>query len=40
MYQKYIDMTPYKYYKMFGSGCTCKNPNCYKCDCQLVNLLI
>jgi len=40
MYQKYIDMTPYKGYKMIGSGCTCGKPNCDKCDCQIVNLLI
>jgi hypothetical protein len=40
MYKKYIDMTPYKGYKMVGGGCTCGKPGCDKCDCQIINLLI
>jgi len=40
IYKKFIKMTPYKSYKIIGGGCTCGQPGCDKCDCQIVNLLI
>ncbi len=39
MYKKYINMTPYKGYKMVG-GCSCGQPGCGKCDEQIIDLLI
>jgi hypothetical protein len=39
MYKKYINMTPYKGYKMIG-GCGCGQSGCDKCEVQIVNLLI